>query len=144
MAPVSISKDLVTALERAAWRAHPNEACALLLGHQSAACMEISQVAITENVTQADPQLTFEVDPTMHILLQKAARVGGPAIVGVWHSHPCGKAIPSEADKARSIEPGWIWLISADAPDGMTHAAFRAGEDDARQFCQVPLLMNDS
>lgn len=111
-------------------KAWPEEACALLLGTRSATGIHIEGIAFSENTTVGDPRTSFEIDPALYIKLQKASRQGGPSVVGVWHSHPGGKAAPSEADRAQSVEPEWVWLISA--TDGKTvHTnAFQAGADN--------------
>ncbi len=134
--PVSVrlSATLLEMLERTAWQAEPHEACALLLGEADEAGVSITQAVVTDNVTEGNPETSFEIDPGMHILMQKAARAGGPQIVGVWHSHPNGVARPSDADKAQSVEPGWVWLISGVRDGAIDHAAFRAGEGDPHQL----------
>lgn len=128
---VEIGQTLLEMLERTAWQASPNEACALLLGEQNSNRIIITQAVVTDNVTEGNPETSFEIDPAMHILLQKAARVGGPQLVGVWHSHPNGVARPSKADREQSNEPGWVWLISAEQDHVFTHAAFWAPLEDS-------------
>jgi len=131
---VRLSTTLVEMLERTAWQAEPHEACALLLGETAEGVVTITQAVVMDNVTEGNPETSFEIDPGMHILMQKAARAGGPQIVGIWHSHPNGVASPSNADKAQSVERGWVWLITAAKDGAVDHAAFRADPDDPHQL----------
>jgi len=131
---VRLSATLLDMLERTAWQAEPHEACALLLGEVGEAGICVTQAVVTDNVTEGNPETSFEIEPSMHILLQKAARAGGPQIVGVWHSHPNGVARPSAADKSQSVEPGWVWLISGVREGVADHAAFRAAQGDPHQL----------
>jgi desampylase len=91
----------------AAAAAHPDEACGLLFGTPG----RIETATQARNVA-ADPARAFEIDPQALFDAQRAARSGGPAVVGSWHSHPNGRATPSARDAA-GAEPGALWLIVA-------------------------------
>jgi proteasome lid subunit RPN8/RPN11 len=47
------------------------------------------------------------------IAAHKAARAGGPALVGYYHSHPSGPAEPSVRDTEGAMGDGALWLILA-------------------------------
>jgi proteasome lid subunit RPN8/RPN11 len=57
------------------------------------------------------------------VAAEHAARARGLELVGVWHSHPRGEALPSEAD-LRAAWRGWTQLIVA--PSAERGAALRA------------------
>lgn len=109
------------AILAAAAAAHPHEACGLLLG--TATHIETAQA--TANV-HPEPAHHFEIDPAALIAAHKAARGGGPQIIGYFHSHPNGLARPSATDAASAAHDGRIWAIAAagavslwcDAPSG--------------------------
>ena len=111
---------LATVIAEAA-RVHPEEACGLLLGTGS----EITRAVVCTNV-HPTPHTHFEIDPIALIAAHKAARAGGPEIVGYWHSHPTGSAVPSPTDRASASGDGKVWAIAAagevtfwrDAADG--------------------------
>ena len=88
--------------------AHPNEACGLLLGqgHAIAAAVPVRNV-------HADPARHFELDPAALIAAHRAARAGGPQVLGYYHSHPTGHAEPSPTDRAAASGDGRIWAIVA-------------------------------
>lgn len=86
--------------------ASANEVCGLLFGGRD----EVVHAVKCANVA-ADPATTFEIDPTALIAAHKAARVGGPALVGHYHSHPKGAPEPSARDAAAAMGDGALWLI---------------------------------
>lgn len=81
------------------------EICGLLLGRAG----EVEAVRPCRNVA-GDPRENFEIDPAALIAVHRAARNGGPAPIGHYHSHPNGIAAPSERDAA-AAEPGSYWII---------------------------------
>ncbi len=96
-----------TLLEEAA-RAHPRECCGLLLGQGA----RVEQVVPALNV-HAEPLHQFEIDPQTLISAHRAARSGGPQVVGYYHSHPNDSAEPSLTDLAGASGDGLIWAIIA-------------------------------
>lgn len=58
-----------------------------------------------------DPARHFELDPAMLLAAHRAARDGGPALIGHYHSHPNGPARPSPADATAADQAGRLWLI---------------------------------
>ena len=89
-------------------RAFPLEACGLLLGRTDA----IDHATVCANI-HPTPRSHFEIDPAALIAAHKAARAGGPQIVGYWHSHPTGSIVPSPTDQASASGDGRIWAIVA-------------------------------
>lgn len=88
--------------------ADDREICGLLLG--AAGCIEA--IGPATNVA-ADPARHFELDPAVLIAAHRAARSGGPSVIGHYHSHPSGVAIPSATDAACAMPDGTLWLIVA-------------------------------
>jgi proteasome lid subunit RPN8/RPN11 len=106
---LEIPAELLAAMRRLAQAAEPNEACGLLLGEGA----RVVALAPARNVaeTQAD---AFEVDPVLHLRLQRMARArSGRDVLGVWHSHPRGSAVPSARDREGAWDESLLWLITA-------------------------------
>ena len=82
------------------------EVCGLLLGDPD----QVVDVLHCSNIA-ADPAIAFEIDPAQLIAAHRAARAGGPAIVGCYHSHPSGAPEPSRRDAEEAEPNGWLWLI---------------------------------
>lgn len=101
--------------------AQPNEACGLLLGQG-----DVVTAAVPVRNVHPDPARHFELDPAALIAAHRAARAGGPQVLGYYHSHPTGRAEPSPTDQASASGDGRIWAIVAgaaigwwrDGPDG--------------------------
>jgi proteasome lid subunit RPN8/RPN11 len=82
----------------------------------------------------ANPADSFEIDPAALFAAIRAERAGGPRVIGHYHSHPHGPAIPSPRDAAAAGEAGRLWLILGDGeaaawramPGGAVAAAFEA------------------
>ena len=98
---------MATLLEEAA-KAAPEECCGLLLG----AGGRIERVSPAANVAQ-DRTRRFEIDPMALLSAHKAARAGGPEIVGYYHSHPDGHPVPSATDCEHASGDGKVWAIVA-------------------------------
>ena len=84
------------------------ECCGLLLGRNQV----VEQVQLTTNIAD-DPLTQFEIEPGALIAAEKNARQGGPQILGYFHSHPNGLAMPSIADASLAAPDGRYWLIIA-------------------------------
>lgn len=107
--------------------AHPREACGLLLGQGA----RINRATVTANVHPC-PDTHFEIDPQALIDAHRAARAGGPQVLGYWHSHPHGPPQPSAADRAHGTGDGRVWAIVGegkvgwwrDAPGGFERLSY--------------------
>lgn len=117
---VEISSTLVARLLAAAAASPDVEICGLLFGTPA----RIVDALACRNVAP-DPRTAFEVDPAALIAAHRAARGGGPAIVGCYHSHPNGAPLPSPRDAAAAAPDGSVWVIICASDIG----CFRAVED---------------
>ena len=105
------------------------EVCGLLLGDRTS----IADIAVAANVA-ADPARTFEVDPAVQFAAIRAARAGGAAVLGCYHSHPLGSTVPSDCDRAMIGRIGELWLIT----DGVSVRVWRA--NTLTSFAEVELV----
>lgn len=53
------------------------------------------------------------LDPASHLRVSRSLRGAGVKLVGHYHSHPSGCALPSAVDAAQADEQGRYWLILA-------------------------------
>jgi proteasome lid subunit RPN8/RPN11 len=91
--------------------AFPRECCGFVEGSRDGNTLHISQIHPATNLS-ADPD-RFEIDPADHICLLKRLRGTGRDIIGCYHSHPNGRAEPSERDREYAFGDGFLWLIVA-------------------------------
>jgi desampylase len=111
--------------------AHPRECCGLLLGKGQ-------RVALAQPAANLHPEPAshFEIDPKALIAAHRAARAGGLQVLGYYHSHPNGRAEPSDTDRAAASGDGRIWAIVAtgnvliwrDEPDGFVMLPTRVAD----------------
>lgn len=98
----------ITDAAEAAW---PEEACGLLVGRTGpGAVWRADGVEPAANIAD-DRRHRFEVDPGVHIGLERELRGTDRAVIGVYHSHPGGPARPSATDRDMVYEPHLVWLI---------------------------------
>ena len=105
---VTISSEMLARIVGEAAASPGVEVCGLLLGHDD----RIQEARSCRNVA-ADPARTFEIDPVALLAAHRAARKGGPAILGCYHSHPTGIGVPSACDADSAMGDGAVWLITA-------------------------------
>jgi proteasome lid subunit RPN8/RPN11 len=99
--------------------AAPEECCGLLLGQGG----RITEARAADNVA-ADRLRRFEIDPKALLVAHKAARAGGPQLLGYYHSHPEGHPVPSATDCDHASGDASVWAIVA----GGRVAFWRDGE----------------
>ena len=125
---IDVSGNLLDQLRTEARKAHPRECCGLLLGHGS----KITAIQPAANV-HATPRTRFAIDPQTLIDAHRAARAGGPQVVGYYHSHPDGPPRPSATDREEAAHDGRVWAIAGAGGD----VAF--WRDDEAGFEPLPL-----
>ena len=113
---IEIATGLIDAVIALAAADPDREICGLLFGTPG----RIGAHAPAPNVAD-DPATTFEIDPGALFAAHRAARAGGPAVIGCYHSHPSGRPWPSARDAA-GAEPGQYWLIVAGQDAAVHHA----------------------
>ncbi len=126
---VQVTREVIELLRQEVRRSHPDECCGVLLGLGD----RITAALPARNVHPA-PQSHFEIDPQVLIDAHRAARSGGPQVVGYYHSHPSGVPEPSATDRAEAAHDGAVWAIVVgdaigwwrDAPDGFAELPYVA------------------
>ncbi len=105
---LEVASDVIATLLEEAARASPLECCGLLYGKGE----RIDAASPAANVAD-DPARRFEIDPMALLTAHKAARAGGPELLGYYHSHPQGHPVPSATDCEHSSGDGKVWAIVA-------------------------------
>jgi proteasome lid subunit RPN8/RPN11 len=95
--------------------AAPEECCGLLLGHGA----DIVEAIRARNIA-VSAATRFLIDSKDHIDARREGRARGLEVLGFYHSHPGGGAVPSETDLAEASYPGSVYAIvglRAEAPE---------------------------
>lgn len=109
-------------IEREASIAFPRECCGLLEGGRNGDAIRVDALHSARNLSTDSDR--FEIDPADHFAAIRAARANGREIVGCYHSHPNGKAEPSDRDADGAWDEGFIWLIAAVTQNALALSAF--------------------
>ena len=113
------------------------ECCGIMLGQDNI----VEEMLLADNVAP-DPATHFEINPTILIAAEKAARDQGAAIIGYFHSHPNGLAQPSATDATMTAADGRYWVILTNE----TVTAWRAVVNGMlhSRFDPVPLVIDSN
>jgi len=112
-----IAATAVKAMEQAAARRYPLEACGLLLGRLDAPGWRIDEAREVPNLSTDRAADRFILDPQAYRAMDEELRGSGREIVGIFHSHPDCPARPSPTDLQGAWE-GFAYVIVAVAGDG--------------------------
>ena len=135
IAALVLAEDLRAQIAREARAAYPRECCGLIEGYRDGARVIATALHPARNIAEDSDR--FEIDPAQHIALLRALRGTAHDIVGCYHSHPNGRAEPSERDRDAVTESGFIWIIAGCDPNGVCLlSGFAATADN---FCPVRL-----
>jgi proteasome lid subunit RPN8/RPN11 len=121
------------ALRQAAISAYPNECCGLVVG-EGAARLTISEVVPVPNISDT-PRRAFAVDPQKQFEILRAVRGTSQRVIGHYHSHPNGAAVPSQHDLAMAHDPEAIWIVVG----AVGIRAFQHPEGRA-DFIEIPIV----
>jgi len=128
---IEVTRHVIEQIEAEARAAHPRECCGILLGEGN----RIDRALSTMNV-HAVPETHFEIDPQALVDAHRAAREGGPQVLGYYHSHPQGEPLPSHTDQQMAAGDGQIWAIFG-------QQALRLWRDDPPEFAEVSYCIVD-
>jgi len=101
-----VTRPVLDRLHAEAAQAAPEECCGILLG-----CGALIDGLRPAANRAANPQRHFEIDPQALVDAHRAARDGGPHVLGYYHSHPGGIAAPSAMDRRQSAGDASVWAI---------------------------------
>jgi proteasome lid subunit RPN8/RPN11 len=132
-----ISRALLARFRAEAQAAAPHEVCGLLIGGEGAI---VDAVALPN--AAADPARAFLLDPAAHLAAARRLRLAGRRIIGCYHSHPAGTAIPSAADAAGASQTGQYWLIVGGEEVRLWYSV--ADGEVAGRFAPVALVLEET
>jgi len=105
---IEVTSGTIATLREEAAKAASVECCGLLLGRGG----RVIEARPAANVAP-DPSRHFEIDPAALFAAHRAARDGGPQLLGYYHSHPEGHPVPSATDCEHASGDERVWAIIA-------------------------------
>lgn len=135
-----ISAQLLKRIADHAAATYPDECCGLLVGQGD----EVLAVEATRNTRASQSGDLFEIDPLDHVRVWEAARKAGQHIVGCYHSHPDGQALPSAIDRrlARAFGGPFGYLVMA-IQEGYDCQVYSGRIERDGRIVEVPLDVTD-
>src|SRR5262245_14742795 len=103
---VAVTRAVLASLIAHAREESPRVCCGLLLGRGD----QVAEVRRARNLASS-PATRFVIDPKDHIDARRDGRARGLEILGFYHSHPHGAALPSATDAAEAAYPGSVYAI---------------------------------
>ena len=114
---IIITKNQRRVLVEHAKKHAPNESCALLFGKEDSHTYTVKDVFLTDN-TENSP-INFTISNEVLLKGYKEAENKNLEVVGIFHSHPHSKAVPSATDKKfMEINPV-VWVIFSNKFDAI-------------------------
>lgn len=109
-----IDRHCLIVLEQVFQAAHPLEGCALLVGHQAPAHLQLTRVwpCLNRWEPASERSHRFALDPREQLLAQKWARQRQLQVIGAAHSHPSSAARPSATDLQLCVGPTLMLIRS--------------------------------
>jgi desampylase len=121
----------------------PREACGFLLSRAAGDDDVLAGIVTIVDVTQVSNRSAiddaFEIDPADVVAADAAARGRGLVIVGMWHSHPRGEAVPSTRDATMGWESALV-LIAGLGRERGSGRALRAWRRSGAGFVELRLV----
>ena len=124
-------------------RAYPNECCGLLVGERRDDDVFVREVHESANIALV-PANQFEIDPQIRFDVERRVRDEALDLVGVYHSHPDGEAMPSETDIERAWESSLVWLITAVKKGSAVTTTAHLALESAVRFREIPMEITSS
>ena len=108
---IKIQPVLLQEIERHALQEYPKECCGMLFGkRERAGSLKVSDIRRTHNITRVSLQKDFEISPVEIYNAEQEYEKKGLELIGIYHSHPDKKAVPSDKDK-RGMLPDMAYVI---------------------------------
>lgn len=142
-ATLTMAGDMLAAILKHCRRELPYEACGILGGR---AC----RVESVHPVQSAHPSPSrFAMEPTAQFLAMEEVSRAGRELVGIYHSHPRGPAVPSSIDLQEACWPGTAMpnypgavQVIVSLQDRVAPAV-RGYAADRGRFVEVPIIIDE-
>ena len=136
---VCLSEKQFKMIQAAAEADYPAECCGLLVGHIEADSHIVTRVLPSPNIKAERAKDRFEIDPQIHIDVERELRGSSEQILGHYHSHPDHPPVPSETDLKMAYGPKLVWLIAAVDKGKFVDLKAHQISENTEQFEEMPI-----
>lgn len=135
---LEIASTAVAKMTAHARHEYPAECCGVLLGTRNCepedGLTSVVSVIPAVNVATGDRSRRFAIAPELLLQVHKSFASSPIDVVGFYHSHPTGSAIPSRSDR-EAAWPGVSYVIvGVEAGPKTVLRSWRVSEDGARFY----------
>ncbi len=120
---MKVLRPVLERIARHARRSSPAECCGILLSRPDEPAI-VTEAIEAQNAETQRPHDRYVLGHRAHIRAVAREAGGEARIVGYYHSHPVGDAVPSPWDVGQAVE-GAVYLITALGDGRIQHAAWR-------------------
>jgi proteasome lid subunit RPN8/RPN11 len=119
MEKISMSADLYQQMVSSLQVVYPEEGCGILAGKENI----VESVLPVENELHAHDRFRMKAEGQLKVFLELDR--SKLEMIGIYHSHPHGPAVPSETDVRENYYPDAAYLICSKQKNGWTTRAYR-------------------
>ena len=134
-----ITSEAVETIRRHSISEYPRESCGLLLGRDAHPIRRVDYAVSAANVDAAASR-RFTIAPDDFLAAERAARARGIEVVGFYHSHPDGEALPSRSDVLEGWEHYTYLIVSVRQGRALDPRGFRL---KGGTFVEEPIVVSD-
>lgn len=109
---ITIGTSFLNRIGRHAAATVPEECCGILFGRSVSERRIVERIMQADNVWRGDRRKRYQIDPGATFEALRGVGDGEPPVLGFYHSHPNGSAVPSKYDR-ESAWPGKSYVIVA-------------------------------
>lgn len=107
---VGSTGDLLESVNKHAAETYPNECCGFLYGLRNGKRAVVKRIHPAKNERATNRSHRYLIAPEQYLEAEALADAWDLELLGVYHSHPDHRAVPSSYDKAWAL-PGWVYLV---------------------------------
>jgi [CysO sulfur-carrier protein]-S-L-cysteine hydrolase len=108
---LTILQDVLDDMVAHAQEEYPKEACGILAGPRPGVASDICASRITRMTNVDNSPVSYTMDPTEQLQVEKTMRTAGEHMVAIYHSHTATQAYPSPTDVTLAVYPDVSYVL---------------------------------
>jgi len=141
--PLRVSFDVLETMKSNSLAAYPGEGCGFLLGTDGPDGRIIRQAIEVDNAAGEDQLRRFQMSPLDFLKAERTAAKEGLEVLGIFHSHPDHRAIPSTHDLNGALPHLSYVILAVDGSGSAPEAVeVRSWQLDAQRLFSEEILQS--